>query len=583
MKMKSWKALAYFLKTVCPMSWRTVICSFFSTALKAAAPMVTLVLSSRLLADLTVRASTGKILADIFALVLFNAAAGIFQTFLGNRFKTLMDELKDNFTLYVGKRLMKMKYGKLESPYVQDLRQQALLPILQWGNFEFIFQEFVPAFIGGIITAVSTFFLLSEYKLWLVLPVLLTVAVHLVLSGIQNKRFQKVAMTVGNVERKLNYYDSVTNDFTLGKDIRLFKMNGILMRKIRELNDKEVGEFSKLFYSAASLDLWGTILVQIQVYLVYIIAAVDLFQKTISIDAFFRFTGLFINFGSSLFQFMNSLVNLHSRSRFLEKFVEFNKIPIESDVSCQCCGDALPVEFSHISFGYENSGEILSDISFSIPAGKTAALVGENGCGKTTIAKLLSGFLSPAAGQIAIGGCPLASDSRESLSAVYQDFQLFAFTVRENIETAYTGRGDIWKCLEDIGMKEMIEELPNRESTHLYKAFEPDGREFSYGQSQKLATARALYKNAGIILLDEPTSAFDAKAEYEIFRDFRRLIEGKTALLISHRLWSCRFCDEILVLSGHQIAERGTHKDLMRIENGIYRKMFLAQAQYYEP
>ena len=144
------------------MSWRTVICSFFSTALKAAAPMVTLVLSSRLLADLTVRASTGKILADIFALVLFNAAAGIFQTFLGNRFKTLMDELKDNFTLYVGKRLMKMKYGKLESPYVQDLRQQALLPILQWGNFEFIFQEFVPAFIGGIITAVSTFFLLSE-------------------------------------------------------------------------------------------------------------------------------------------------------------------------------------------------------------------------------------------------------------------------------------------------------------------------------------------------------------------------------------------------------------------------------------
>ncbi len=564
------------------MSWRAVICSFCSTALKAAAPMVTLILSSRLLADLTTHASAEEILLDILALVLFNAAASIFQTFFVNRFKTLMDKLKDYFTLYVGKRLMKMKYGKLESPYVQDLRQQALLPILQWGNFEFVFQEFIPAFVGGIITAVTTFFLLAEYKLWLVFPVLLTVAIHLVLSGIQNKRFQKVAMTVGKVERKLNYYDSVTNDFTLGKDIRLFKINKILMRKIRELNDKEVGEVSELFYSAAKLDIGETLLVQIQIYFVYVIAAIDLFRKTITIDAFFRFTGLFINFGSSLFQFMNAIVNLHIRSRFLEKFVEFNEIPIEPDISCQCRGDAQPVEFSHISFGYENGKEILSDVSFSIPAGKAVALVGENGSGKTTIAKLLSGFLSPTAGQIMIGGRPLAADSRESISAVYQDFQLFGFTVRENIETAYTGRGDIWKCLEDVGMKQIIGELPGKENTYLYKAFEPGGRDFSYGQSQKLATARALYKNAGIILLDEPTSAFDAKAEYEIFRDFRRLIEGKTALLISHRLWSCRFCDEILVLSDHRIVERGSHEDLMCIENGVYRKMFLAQAQYYE-
>ena len=140
----------------------------------------------------------------------------------------------------------------------------------------------------------------------------------------------------------------------------------------------------------------------------------------------------------------------------------------------------------------------------------------------------------------------------------------------------------MWECLDSVGLKEIVGSLPEKEETYLYKSFETGGTEFSYGQGQKLATARSLYKNAGIILLDEPTSAFDAKAEYEIFRDFRRLIDGKTALLISHRLWSCRFCDEILVLSGGRIAERGSHEELMGIEDGIYRKMFLAQAQYYE-
>lgn len=582
MKMKNWKALLYFLKVVCPMSWRAVVCSFSSSALKAAAPMVTLVLSSRLLASLTVRASVKQILLDILALLLFGAAAGVLQALLNSRFKIRMDELKDNFTLYVGRRLMKLQYGRLESPEVQDLRQQALLPILRWGNFEFVFQEFVPAFIGGVITAATTIFLLAEYKLWLVFPILLTVTIHLFLSQIQNKRFQKVAMTVGKVERKLDYYDSVTNDFTLGKDIRLFRIDKILMNKIRELNDKEVGAFSGLFYSAAALDFWETILVQVQIYFVYTVAAVDLIRKTISIDVFFRFTGLFINFGNSLFQFMNALVNLHSRSRFLEKFMEFDEIPTEADTGGECRGESPPVEFSHVSFGYEKGKGILTDISFSIPAGKAVALVGENGSGKTTIAKLLSGFLTPTAGQVYIGGAPLSAASRGSLSAVYQDFQLFAFTVRENVETSCAGRGDLWECLENVGLRKIVEALPEREETYLYKSFETGGTELSYGQGQKLATARSLYKNAGIILLDEPTSAFDAKAEYEIFRDFWRLIDGKTALLISHRLWSCRFCDEILVLSGGRIAERGSHEELMKIENGIYRKMFLAQAQYYE-
>ncbi len=270
-----------------------------------------------------------------------------------------------------------------------------------------------------------------------------------------------------------------------------------------------------------------------------------------------------------------------------------NVISIENYLKCiegyhdekeSCHYDkGMNIALKNVCFSYPSSTKYALDhVDLTIPYGQTIALVGENGSGKTTIAKLLSGFLTPTAGQVYIGGAPLFAASRSSLSAVYQDFQLFAFTVRENVETDYAGRGDMWECLDSVGLKEIVGSLPEKEETYLYKSFETGGTEFSYGQGQKLATARSLYKNAGIILLDEPTSAFDAKAEYEIFRDFRRLIDGKTALLISHRLWSCRFCDEILVLSGGRIAERGSHEELMGIEDGIYRKMFLAQAQYYE-
>lgn len=576
------KPIISFIKTIYKISYRAMFVSFCSTVLKSIVPIVTLLLSSRLIRVLTIRADVREIVFTILGIIFWNLSTGFIQIFLNNRFHTLMVRLKDDFSLHIGERMMQMQYGKLESAYVQDLKQQALLPVIEWGTFEFILQEFFPAVLGSIITIVTTFFLVSEYKVWLLLPVLLTVVLHLILSNIKNKRFQSVMMKVALIERKLGYYQSVTNDFSLGKDIRIFRIDKILMNKIRTLNDKEIVEFSKLFYHAAFLDFWETVILQFQIYLVYVVAAIDLLRKVIRIDYFFQITGLFINFGNSMFQLMNAFVNLKARSRFLEKLQEFEQIPVNKTTDGTCYDAPCEVEFAHVSFGYDASKEILSDVSFVIPKGKKVAIVGENGSGKTTIAKLLSGFLSPTRGQICINGQPLETDGRQFMSAVYQDFQMFAFTIKENIETSYQGSGNVIENLQNVGMLEKVQSLKSGADTYLYKIFEKDGTEFSYGQSQKLATARALYKNAGIIILDEPTSAFDAQAEYEIFQDFQHLTEGKTALLISHRLWSCQFCDQILVVANHGIVERGTHEALMKKENGTYRQMFLAQAQYYE-
>ena len=582
--MKTYKPVFHFLKLVWGMSSRAVFFSMSQVVLKAATPIVTVWLSARLLGALTAHAEPASILSTAGMIVGFHFFSSQVQAILANRLKTLTEALKDEFSLYVGRKMMAMRYGQLESAYLQDLRQQALVPILQWGTFEFVLEQFVPEVLSGSITIGTTVLLVLHYRIWILLPILLGVFLHLVLSNLKNKRFQEVMANVSLVERKLDYYNSLSSDFSQGKDIRIFSIDQMLMRKIRDLNRTEVGAFTRLFSKAIVLDFWETVVMHLQIYFIYGVAAVDLVRKAIGIDYFFEVTGLFINLGNAMFQTMNAFVNLKARNRFLMKFMEFDMLPVEAahQQGETSRGEPCEIIFSHVSFGYENCPDILSDVSFTVGAGSTVALVGENGAGKTTIAKLLSGFLRPREGEIYIGGRLLTGCAEQYVSAVYQDFQLFAFPVRENVQCAYGEQGDAGDVLASVGLETVVERLPHGVETCVYKIFSPDGCELSYGQGQKLATARALYKDAGVIILDEPTSAYDAKAEYEVFRDFNLLTRGKTALLISHRLWSCRSCDKILVVGEGRILEQGTHEQLMALKNGHYREMFLAQAEYYK-
>ncbi len=581
--MKKPNALFYFLKVICRISWQAAAFCLSLTLLKAAAPIVNTLLSAKLLGQLTAHETPHDIGQTIFAVIGFNLAVGLIQPFLAGRFATLTEKLKDEFCLRVGEQMMALSYGQVESAAVQDLRQQALLPITQWGCFEFILNRFIPDVLGSLLTIAATFFLVLEYSLFLLLPILLLTAVQLWILRIKNRKFQTVASQVGQVERKLGYYDGITSDFSAGKDIRLFQIDRILMKNIQHLNDEEVGALSDLFSHTVAMDFWGSWVTQFQIYLVYFIEALALYRRTVDIGGFFRITGLFINFGNAVFRLAGAFADMRVRVHFLEGFLSFEQLPVLQTPPAEesVAGQAVELTFQNVSFAYSGAEPVLKGVSFSIPAGKSAALVGVNGSGKSTIAKLATGLLIPDCGQILIDKKPLTTDGRNTASAVYQDYQLFAFTIRENVETAFTGRGCVTQTLLDTGLSDVVNRLKEGADTYLYQAFHPEGIDLSGGQSQKLAAARALYKDAGLIILDEPTSAYDAKAEAEIFQDFQKLIQQKTALLISHRLASCRFCDEILVMDGGRIAERGTHTQLMQIEKGRYREMFLAQAEYY--
>ena len=247
----------------------------------------------------------------------------------------------------------------------------------------------------------------------------------------------------------------------------------------------------------------------------------------------------------------------------------------------------LKISFEDVSFTYPGSQKpVLEHISFTIMQGEKLGIVGLNGSGKTTLIKLLCRLYDPTQGRITLNDIDIRKIPHDEytklIGIVLQDFCLFAYSVRENV--VFDGQLDethLYESIEKSGLSDKIMSLPNGANTSIYKTLDDEGIEFSGGEGQKLALARAIYKNAGIMILDEPTSAMDPLAELALFSRLVDIADGRTTLFISHRLSSTKFCDRIIVLSEGKIAEIGSHDTLMD-KDGIYADLFHTQAKYYE-
>ncbi|MCM1579079.1 MAG: ABC transporter ATP-binding protein/permease [Ruminococcus sp.] len=247
---------------------------------------------------------------------------------------------------------------------------------------------------------------------------------------------------------------------------------------------------------------------------------------------------------------------------------------------------SFEIEFKNVSYTYSGADKpTIKNLSFKIKKGEKLALVGLNGAGKTTVVKLMCGLYDPTEGEILVDGVPVNEYNREEyftlFSAVFQDISVFAGDVGENV----TGSGEydrdrFFRCLKNAGIYEKIESLPKKEKTHLVRGTYEDAVDLSGGETQKLALAKALYKNSPMLILDEPTAALDPIAEQEMYLNYAKFSKGKSGLFISHRLASTRFCDRIILLDGGHIAEHGTHTELME-RGGKYAELFGLQSSYY--
>ena len=288
---------------------------------------------------------------------------------------------------------------------------------------------------------------------------------------------------------------------------------------------------------------------------------------------------------------LSTLTDMHNNAFFLIDVFAFFDMPdkmYQGTLTVEKRRDRdYEIEFRNVSFKYPNAEQYaLKNVSFKFKIGEKLAVVGQNGSGKTTFIKLLCRLYDPTEGEILLNGIDIRKyDYRNYMSifsVVFQDFRLLNFTVGNIIACASEyDRDRVFACAESVGLGEKIRSLPNGLDTYIDKEYDSAGVEFSGGEMQKIALARTLFKDSGFMVLDEPTASLDPVAESEIYSNFDKIVGDKTAIYISHRLSSCRFCDVVAVFDGGALVQMGSHDDLVADENGQYHKFWHAQAQYY--
>lgn len=489
-------------------------------------------------------------------------------------------------------KVLSMNYQTLEQPNILDMHDKAAQAA--GGNNEGLEGMLHKIYeIGAnILTFIVTLTTISVLDVRLILILAVISSVQFLFFRYTVKKDKKnVWDKLSPVWRKLNYMEYTTQNFDSAKDIRLFGMKKWLSGKQHEI----ISEKQERMLYSKNLWIYNSIFAHSMLVLssaaVYGILIFAFLGTDMSIGDFTLYVGLSTAFTASLTNVLNDLGGFKSDSLKIDDFRSF--IDLESDNEEDCIPipktDRYVFEFKNVSYQYKGQEDYaLKNMNLTLEAGKKMAVVGLNGAGKTTFIKLLLRLYDPTEGTILLNGTDVRKFKRmeyyELFSPVFQNVEIFAFPMKENIsmkKREETDRELSRECAEKAGLKEKLDALQNGVDTELLKIIHDDGIDLSGGEKQKLALARALYKNAPVIVLDEPTAALDALAEYNLYKSFDEIIGNKSAVYISHRLSSTRFCDSIAMFKAGELIEQGTHEELLA-KGGAYAEMFEIQAQYYK-
>lgn len=390
--------------------------------------------------------------------------------------------------------------------------------------------------------------------------------------------------------RQRSYMQRVTQDFEFAKEVRLFNMGSFLINKQRDVYEgiEKHRDYHEILWMRYGL--LGNMMTFLGELVIYVVLIGMVFKNELAIGNFTLFFALVTAFSGAL---MNTLQEFGDLKRFSLKVDELRSfLEIESDESSESIPipntNVYEINFNNVTYRYSNSDKnAITNLNLKIRAGERLAVVGINGAGKTTMIKLLLRLYNPTEGNITLNGIDICKYNRDEyyklFAPVFQDAQLLSYPVAENI--AMKSRKEIDErrvvlSIEESGMADWLGTLDKGIHTELLKYVDDEGVNVSGGEKQKLALARALYKGAHIVVLDEPTAALDAIAEQKLYESFDKMIGNKMAIFISHRLASCKFCDRIIVFKDGKIIESGSHDELMN-RNEEYAYMFNKQAQYY--
>ncbi len=538
---------------------------------------------------------------DVKKLILFGAcivANNVIMTFITDslqKYRDVKDEWVQNVMVEkLGERIMNLEYSYLENTYYLDLKERAIFAVQNQSAIVAII-TLIANTVQGVITLAGLMVILFTLG-----PVLMTaIAVGVVLMILIVKAASGTMVALMNriipINRIFGYYAGVAADKPAQKDLRLYHMDKLVTEKIRQSNETTCDEFDvanrKMGLANGANGVITEFISAFTYGYVGIRTISDMFGSRITLGSLTMYVSSAITFSSTIIQFGENLIGLWQNSQFLVPYQEFMALKEETieDGGVPMDDIVETLEFRNVSFTYPKAEKpVLKNVSFAVKKGEKISIVGLNGAGKSTLVKLICRMYKADSGEILVNGRDIYDYDYLSymnvISAVFQDYKLFNFTIEENISCRENGADEnrVNYLIDEVGMRDKIDTLPEGIHSRFGKEYDEDGVELSGGQGQKIAIARALYKKASMVILDEPASALDPIAEAEIYEKFNSLVEDKTAIYISHRMSSSVFCDRILIIDGGTVSDFDTHENLMKKTDSLYYKLFTSQAENYK-
>lgn len=588
------KSIGNFIKQVWKISPGYILLIFFNALLSGAKIIFNTILPMLLINELIGDRTVSRLLL-YGGLIVANNVVMTFLTDSITKYRDVKDEWLQNAMIEkMGERIMNLEYSCLEDPYYLDLKESAIFAIQNQSAISNVIRVFADT-LQGFITLAGLLTILATLGPVLVIVLAIGVIAMLVLFKSASKSMLELMQRIVPINRVYGYYIDVAMEKAAQKDLRLYKMDQLVTEKVVAFSEKSCDEFDKANRLMGIATGGMAVVTELTSAFTYGYVGIrtisSIFGPQITLGALTMYVTSAITFSSTVIKFGENIVGLWQNIQFLQPYNEFMALKEETkDISgIPFEGEVETLEFRNVTFTYPKAEKpVLSNVSFSVHKGEKISIVGLNGAGKSTLVKLICRMYQADSGEILVNGRNIYDYDYLSymnvISAVFQDYKLFNFSIEENISCRETGADEnrVNYLVEQVGLKEKIDELPEGIASRFGKEYDEEGVELSGGQGQKIAIARALYKKASMVILDEPASALDPIAEAEIYEKFNSLVEDKTAIYISHRMSSSVFCDKILIIDGGTVSDFDTHENLMKKTDSLYYKLFHSQAENYK-
>jgi len=527
-------------------------------------------------------------------------AVNLLNTWLSSEKEAAYNAVWRNEDWSYSEKAMQMAYESIEDPEVTRLHYRIRRESQTGQNLFYLYrhiEQFTMQVTRIAASAALTFSFFSlgsvpfSYKLALLAGLALTLAVQAYTAQRANRVNRDFNASSVDMNIVAEHFLDYIAQYGAGKDIRLYDMGDFLADSYLKL-DRDYWECSlKNSYKTAAWALPVTILNNLFQYGIYAILIFAALQGHITAGSIAKYAACIMLLVETLTSIVRTVQAAFDNNHYLRRYFSYFDIPnnmYQGSLTVEKRDDnEYNVEFRNVSFKYPNTDTYaLKNVNLKFQIGEKLAIVGMNGSGKTTFIKLLCRLYDPTEGEILLNDVNIQKYDYDEymsvFSVVFQDFNIFSFQLGEVVASGKCFDEErVRECLKKANFGDRLSEMPEGVRTYLYKGYDPSGIEISGGEAQKIALARALYKDSPFILLDEPTAALDPISEYEVYSNFNSISGDKTTVYISHRLASCRFCNKIVVFDKGRIVQRGSHDELVSDRNGKYYELWHAQAQYY--